>query len=215
MYSDFAISDGSGQGGKVPDYLETVVAGKGITTTTVSAQPTQLQPNSLQPAVTCAVQQPQTVIQPAFSMAGTGQHLICFKKHFLQSFTKFRQMASLSQYVFLHRHFDSTAAADRLTNSWVQHGGVGGYWQLPHSGTAADHPAADAAAADPGRQDGDVREPSAEHASNQTHSDPDQSDGDCSHHHPPAGQAHDADLRIHVLRCVVGCTMNEILTALS
>lgn len=76
MYSDFAISDGSGQGGKVPDYLETVVAGKGITTTTVSAQPTQLQPNSLQPAVTCAVQQPQTVIQPAFSMAGTGQHLI-------------------------------------------------------------------------------------------------------------------------------------------
>ena len=53
FYSDFAISDGSGgQGsgkGGVPDYLETVVAGKGITSTTVSAQPTQLQPNSLQP----------------------------------------------------------------------------------------------------------------------------------------------------------------------
>ena len=74
MYSDFAISDGSGQVGKgVPDYLETVVAGKGITATTVSAQPTQLQPNSIQPAATgaaTAVQQPQTVIQPAFSMAG-------------------------------------------------------------------------------------------------------------------------------------------------
>ena len=77
FYSDFAISDGSGgQGsgkGGVPDYLETVVAGKGITSTTVSAQPTQLHPNSLQPAVTGAgaVQQPQTVIQPAFSMAGS------------------------------------------------------------------------------------------------------------------------------------------------
>ena len=75
FYSDFAISDGSGgQGsgkGGVPDYLETVVAGKGITSTTVSAQP-----NSLQPAVTGAgaVQQPQTVIQPAFSMAGSSSN---------------------------------------------------------------------------------------------------------------------------------------------
>ena len=107
FYSDFAISDGSGgqssgKGG-VPDYLETVVAGKGITSTTVSAQPTQLQPNSLQPAVTGAgaVQQPQTVIQPAFSMAGSSSNTehtkitICF--FFLITLTLFLAGTSIQQ----------------------------------------------------------------------------------------------------------------------
>merc|ERR1719195_951397 len=65
-------------GSAVPDYLETVVAGKGITTTAgttaAATVATQLQPaavnTALQPA-TVTQQQPQTVIQPAFSMAGT------------------------------------------------------------------------------------------------------------------------------------------------
>ena len=64
----------------MPDYLETVVAGKGITTTagtTAATVATQLQPaavnTALQPA-TVTQQQPQTVIQPAFSMAGRRHH---------------------------------------------------------------------------------------------------------------------------------------------
>ena len=59
-------------GSAVPDYLETVVAGKGITTTAgttaAATMATQLQP------ATVTQHQPQTVIQPTFSMAGRWQH---------------------------------------------------------------------------------------------------------------------------------------------
>ena len=154
FYSDFAISDGSGgQGsgkGGVPDYLETVVAGKGITSTTVSAQPTQLQPNSLQPAVTGAgaVQQPQTVIQPAFSMAGSSSNTEHSKTtpHFSFNHTD----------TFFNRHFDPTATTNNFTHGGVKHCSIWGHRQLRYNTSAADHPATNAAAADSRCQDSDL-----------------------------------------------------------
>ena len=74
FYSDFTISEQ----GKIPDYLETVVAGKGITTT-VSAS--QLQPNAALPAGAAAagqtvIQQPSGQVLPIGSMSTASPQLI-------------------------------------------------------------------------------------------------------------------------------------------